>query len=488
MASATPAASTTAPDNDPLAPKPRVVQHGGEAAVLPPPRIEHADVKAKGRIGFDMLGRHSDTTGETFLPITKAALLERLTHADAWPDGQAKDARLFFQYLDHWRRQLYSARQRDIDRRYETFNPDSDLLSTRAFSASERARMQGEVVDYVQLLLKQANYVRILPEEIALLTEGSFYGLDLKVDLHAFDELLVYYRGRSTKKEQRRDARKFYRKVEFDVPIFRRLFVLFKLKPFEVRVQEVMQERKLSRKEAEKQVRKARSVLPAQVKSDNIYMKLFKNMPRSDVEMIFPNTKVSFRMLDKIKLGVTGGAGLGMGVFGAAGKIALAASNPVAAMGAVVGLGGIAVRQGVAFMNQRQRYMVVMAQNLYFHAMADNRSAMIKLADRAAEEDVKEEMLLYAVIAKAPIHRSELPAVDRGVEQWVKKAFDVEVDFDLDEALDRLLEAGLVTESAAGQLTALAPAAAARHIDEKWDKFLDHLVEDDTSIGVEVDD
>jgi len=250
----------------------------------------------------------------------------------------------------------------------------------------------------------------------------------------------------------------------------------------------VMGEQKLSRKEAEKLVRKARSVLPVQVKSDNIYMKLFKNMPRSDVEMIFPNTKVSFRMFDKVKLGVTGGAGLGMGVFGAAGKIALAASNPVAAMGAVAGLGGIAVRQGVNFMNQRQRYMVVMAQNLYFHSMADNRSSMIKLADRAAEEDVKEEMLLYSVIAKAPIRRDELAAVDQGVERWIKKVFDVDVDFDLEEALRRLLDEGLVTESADGLLTALPPAQAALHIDAKWDVFLDNLLEDDTTLGVEVDD
>ena len=488
MSSASPAASNTALSSGAPEGQPRVVQHGGETAVLLPPRIEHADVKVPGAIGFDLLGRHSDNVRETFLPITKAALLDRLTHADAWPEGQANDARRFFQYLDHWRRQLYSAGQRDVDRFYETFNPDSDLLTTRAFSASERGKMQSRVVAYVQSLLKQANYVRIMPEEISLLTQGSFYGLDLKIDLHAFDEILVYYRGRSSKKEQRRDARKFYRKVEFDVPIFRRLFVLFKLKPFETRVQEVMQENNLSRKEAEKQVRKARSVLPAQVKSDNIYMKMFKNMPRSDVEMIFPNTKVSFRMFDKVKLGVTGSAGLGMGVFGAAGKIALAASNPVAAMGAVVGLGGIAVRQGVAFMNQRQRYMVVMAQNLYFHAMADNRSAMIKLADRAAEEDVKEEMLLYSVIAKAPIRRSDLPAVDQGVERWIKKAFDVDVDFDLEEALGRLLDEGIVTESADGILTALAPTDAARHIDAKWDVFLDHLVEDDTSMGVEVDD
>ncbi len=67
---------------------------------------------------------------------------------------------------------------------------------------------------------------------------------------------------------------------------------------------------------------------------------------------------------------------------------------------ALAGLGGVAVRQATAFINQRNRYMVVMARNLYFHSMADNRGVVTLLADRAAEEDFKEEMLLYCVLAK----------------------------------------------------------------------------------------
>jgi hypothetical protein len=469
--------------------EPRVtVQHGGETAVLPAPTIQARRPDEPEPLPFDQFYRHSDKVRETFLPITKTALIDRLTHADAWAPGQAKDARRFFQYLDYWRRQCYSAGLREVDRLYEAFNPDSDLLTTRAYSQTERVGMQVHVVEHLQSLLKQANYVQVKRDEIEVLTKGTYYGLDLQVDLDDFDELLVYYRGRSTKTEQRRDPRKFYRKIEFELPIFRRLFVLFKVKPAEQRVQELMHAHKLARKEAERRVKKLRARLPAQVKSDNIYMKLFKNMPRADIEMIFPNTRVNFRMLDKLKLGLTGGAGLGMGVFGAAGKIALVASNPFAAIGAMAGLGGIAARQGANFLNQRQKYMIVMAQNLYFHAMADNRSAMIKLADRAAEEDFKEEMLLYCVIAKATVHRSQLEDVDQAIERYLKTTFDLDIDFDLMEALGRLLADGVVTESPDGFLAALPPREAALHIDAKWDVFLDNLVEDDTSVGVEIDD
>ncbi len=77
--------------------------------------------------------------------------------------------------------------------------------------------------------------------------------------------------------------------------------------------------------------------------------------------------------------------------------------------------------------------------------MADNRSAMVKLAERAAEEDVKEEMLLYSVLAKETATRKDLDAIDAAIEHYLHETFDVTVDFDLEDALGRLIEDGIVT-------------------------------------------
>ena len=99
-------------------------------------------------------------------------------------------------------------------------------------------------------------------------------------------------------------------------------------------------------------------------------------------------------------------------------------------------------------MNQKQRYMVVMAQNLYFHAMADNRGVMLKLAARAAEEDIKEEMLLYAVLTKENARRQDIPDIDAAIEQYLAASFGVSVDFDITDALDRLIADGLVDRAA----------------------------------------
>lgn len=435
---------------------------------------------------IDILAPDEKRKRERFIPVTRFALLDRLTQTHLWSPGRAAEARRFFRYLDYWRQQQYFSMLLELEQTYEAFSPDSDLLMTRKFSDDDREALKHRVFEGVESLLVRANYERIDPNDVeVILTRESHYGLDLFVDMKAFERIAIYYRGASNRKFEKRSLRKFLRKDEFDVPIFQRLFLMFKLKTVEARAEEVMREKKMTREAAIAWVERRRQHLPASINDKNIYLKLFKNIPRTDVEMIFPNTEVRFRPMDKLRLGVTAGSGLGMGAVGAAGKLALVLSNPIAAIGALAGLGGIAVRQAMGFLNQKQRYMVVMAQNLYFHTMADNRGVILKIAARGAEEDVKEEMLLYSVLAKEPATRADLPSIDLAIENYLTRIFGVKIDFEIDDALDRLIRDGIVTEKPDGTFVTLPPAEAAKHIDDKWDLFLDHLPDPISAEGYE---
>jgi hypothetical protein len=413
---------------------------------------------------------------EKFLPVTRHALLDRLTAPGLWPRGDQAQARRFLRYLDYWRRHGYTAKLLDLEQLYEPFSPDTDLLQTRKFSADERLSMQKRLTARMAELLEQGNFTRVDPADFhIILTKDSHYGLDLQVDTDAFEELLIFFRGATTVTERHRDIRKAYigwRQVK--VPVFQRLFILFKLKPFDMRVQELVEAQGLDRRKAEGIVRRQRKMLPDTVTSDCVYIKLFKNMPRSDVEMAFPNTKVRFRLFDKLKFGVTASSGFGVGVVSTVGKLALL-SNPYTLMMTLGGLGGIAVRQASAFIAQRNRYMVVLARNLYFHSMADNRGVMTLLADRAADEDIKEEMLLYTALANERFNARDLKAIDEGIEGYLQQTFGIDVDFDVSDALARLKAEGVVTELPDGTLETLPPAEAALHIDKLWDACLDQL-------------
>ena len=427
-----------------------------------------------------------DDKREKFIPVTLQAIIDRLAHRDAWPDGEAASVRRFFRYLTNWRRQSYSAKLVALGRAYEPFSPDSDLLVTRTYSAADRMSLQQQLVVGMRDLMQQANFTRIDEDDVDLvLTKESHYGLDLHVDLDAFDVLEIFYRGAVIQKATRRNPKKLYlRKEEFDVPLFQRLAIVFKLKPEDVRIREVMAKHGLDLEKAERMVKRMRGLVSDHVKPEFVYLKLFKNIPRSDIEMVFPNTKIRFRLFDKIKLGVTASGGLGVGVFGTVGKIAVA-SNPIALAGAVAGLGGIAMRQVVNFTNQRNKYMVKMAQNLYSHAHADNRGVMTLLAERAAEEDLKEEILLYTILTKEKAKERDMPAIDLAIERYLAKTFGIDVNFDVMDALHRLKEEGVVTLAEDGTLQTLAPDAAATHIDALWDRYLDDLVEDGSTEGTE---
>lgn len=446
--------------------------------------------KAAGRSPMSEVDHAALARHEHFIPVTKAALVDRLTASDNWGDEETRrEARRFFRYLDYWRLQTYTARLLDLQQDYETFSPDSDLLITRTFSDAEKNRMQHRVLTDVRYILTHANYTFVDPTNVHnILSKESFYGLDLHVDLDAFEELVIAYRGATHLTAERRKLSKFLRKEEFEVPIFRRLFVLFKLKSDERRIADLMQTSGMDRRKAQRFVKHRRRQLPKAMRDGSIYMKLFKNLPRSDLEMIFPNTEIKFKTWDKLKLGLTGSGALGAGAFGAAGKIALLASSPFVAIGAILGLGGVAFRQAMNFSNQRQKYMVVMAQNLYFHSMADNRSVLSKLAERAAEEDFKEEILLYGVLAKEHANRRDLPAIDKAIEKYLQTKFGAELDFDVKEALERLLADGVVTEDADGNLAALPPSKAAVLIDSHWDLFLDRLPDPAARDGTEAAD
>jgi hypothetical protein len=100
---------------------------------------------------------------------------------------------------------------------------------------------------------------------------------------------------------------------------------------------------------------------------------------------------------------------------------------------------------------------------------------MTLLADRAADEDIKEEMLLYTALANERLNARDLETIDRGIEGYLSAAFGIDVDFDVSDALDRLKREGIVAELDDGTLKTLSPQEAALHIDKLWDACLDQL-------------
>jgi hypothetical protein len=411
---------------------------------------------------------------ERFIPVSRYGLRARLVDMLAEGGIEANTWERALDCLAAWRHQDYRKRLLDLLEDYLPFSPDSDTASLIAFDAKTTAMARDEFIAGVERLLVQANYLRLAPEDLQrILLERSPHGLSLKVDMGDFDELVLYYRGTGVEmREERNPWRFFLTRERLEVPVFQRLFLVLKLKPVEARAAEIAASSGIDHERALKVARKRRERLPASVSSDHIYVKMFKRIPQADLEMLFPNTRVRFRPLDKLKLAVTAGGGTVAGVAGTATKL-LAATNPFTLAFGIFGLSAVIFRQAMKFFHTRNHYMMVLAQNLYFCSLANNLGALTLIADGAEEEDVKEDMLLYAFLARAPAQRDGLAAIKADVIRFLETRCGAKVDFDAEDSLRRLLADGLVISDDKGRLAAIAPDAARAHLDRLWDRLLD---------------
>ena len=112
--------------------------------------------------------------------------------------------------------------------------------------------------------------------------------------------------------------------------------------------------------------------------------------------------------------------------------------------------------------------MKTLADSLYFRNLDNNAGVFHRLVDAAEEEECKEAVLAWTFLLT---HEAALTAeaLDAVIEAFLAEQIDGPVDFEIDDALDKLERFGIVTRRDDGTLVALEPIAAARRLDEIWD-------------------
>ncbi len=373
---------------------------------------------------------------ERFIPLSSAELAELLSERHRRKHGDDPDFPRFVEGLAALYDATYARTLEELKRLYLPFNPDRDtrpITETPAASAAAKRRL----IAAIETLLQDANFDHLDQRKLnEALNKTSPYGVEVSVNLDEFQETLLFYRGTALRTDRlRRWKTLFLRRETVTIPIYRRLFVLLQLQPED-------------------------DGRPAP-----IYMKLFKDIPHSDLETIFPNTKVKMRPFDKIKLAVTGGGGAVTGIAGAVGKLT-AAANPTAAAGAVAALAGIIWKQVSSVLVQRTRYMMQLAKNLYFYNLDNNLGALAYLVELASAEEHKEALLAYHCLLERPgLNAAEL---DRTVEALIAESTGVAMDYEVHDGLGKLRRLGLLRESDGGALSVPPPAEALARLKEVW--------------------
>ncbi len=419
---------------------------------------------------------------ERFIPIARQEIVKHLlARTETWQNvREAQQFKEFCDLLTAFYHFKFLANLEQLKGSYFPFDPDTDLISLHNYEEPEKEELHQQLQTAVKSILTSANYIPMTLEELQRnFAAASYYGVNVSVDLDDFADLLIYYRGSTTRTEQVRNWKTlFFTYKTVEVPIYKRLFIMLKIKKWEDRVQEVVAElnrehpnwsREKMVKKAENRVQRARQDLPEKV-GGQIFFKSFKNIPCSDLEMIFPNPEIRLKLFDKIKLTITGGGGTVGGVLGIFFKVSTAVFNPLALIGAFVGFVGVIIRQIMAIFNHRTKYMMVLSRNLYFHNLSNNLGALSGLLDEAEEEEGKEAILAYYFLHTQSAQGSTKDSLDKAVESYLREFYGVTLDFEIDDGLRKLREQEILTE-AEGILSVLSPERACEHLDRQWDEL-----------------
>ena len=395
-----------------------------------------------------------------FIPYRKHDIVEMCLQ-DGKLAGQEDDLRQLYYMLSSIFHFEFHQIVESMKDRYAPVDPDADTL---AF-ANSRPLSDLSFVELLNNLLEKANYEGVTQDDLdAALSESSLFKIRLHVDFGDFSEVLLFCRGVSTRRER---LSSFFGLIKKDIR-----FTNYDRVVLYIRFRDDYQQGK--------------ATLPGCSPGATL-LKLFQNVPRADLEMLFPNTAVRMRTVDKLLIGVPAlvsggivlttklGASLVLlgSLFGfwfglSAEPVELNKTTLTILFIGFATLGGYLWKQFNNFKNRKLSFMQALTQNLYFKNLDNNAGVFHRLANDAEEEECKEAILAYYfLLTMGPMTRKQL---DTEIENWLLDQWHCHVDFEIDDALNKLLVLSMVSEDS-GQLSALVPEQAIKKLDKRWDDY-----------------
>lgn len=373
---------------------------------------------------------------EHFIPVRKAELIEWLCRDSRLSDRDRERFRRLCLRIDAALHESFRARLSELKAAYLPFDPDDDTQCIQPLSDEEREARYPQLFEKFIELLALANFSRLSRDELEhALAVASQWGVRLHVDFSVFARVEVFGRGDVVSRRTGRNWRRWYRREEFDVPIYQRLVIIFRLCPH-------------------------KRLVPTDV--GPIFIKIFKNIPKQDMDMLLPGTRVRMSLVDQGKIWIPTATGIGMSVFKVV-KSALwilwfGTVAGLLAFGAfLAGLAAIALKSLVGYLRTKDKYHLNLTRSLYYQNLDNNAGVLFRLIDEAEEQEVREAILAYFVLwldGNGTDWTSE--QLDLKVEELLRVGLGVEVDFEADHALEKLLKLGLVEHPGPGRWCATA--------------------------------
>lgn len=399
------------------------------------------------------MAKHPDR--DRFIRFRRREIVDLLRREDADPARFGLFARL----VEAHYHAAFQPRLEKLKEHYFPFSPDRDLRTLETWSDDDLERHEAGLLGGLTSVLDDANYEEITKDELEhALREESLFKVSLDIDFHAFDRYTLYRRGDVV---HHVEVPRFpLRKKTIAVPTFERVAMLVRFESH-----------------AYFHKRKRKNLL---FEPGSVVIKLFKNVPKADLEMLLPMTEVRMGWRDRAVLVVPGLVGAILVVLKTGTPLILAGTilwslmksqfakgeNPfdlpltyeqvaviataIFALGIIV---AFVVKQWLNFKNRKLRFLKLLSDSLYFKNLDNNEGVFLRLVDQAEEEESKELLLAYAFLRRSTLagHGPMTEAaLDEAIESWLEEHAKVHVDFEVDDALEKLLGLELATSEGEG--------------------------------------
>ena len=372
---------------------------------------------------------------EQFIPLRRGRLVQLLIED---PELGTDERTLFA----HWCKQLtvvmhaeYHERLDDVKNDYDTFDPDVATSGESEHSEQQRSEAATRLLSNLTALLQSANYQRLSRAAIEAAAEAaSDWGVNLNVDFEVFEHLEVFSRGDVISTRSRRNWWTGYRREWVDVAVYERLFVLFQLRDNER--------------------------LDGTVDARAVYLKLFKNIPKQDIDMLLPCGKFQMSWLDHGKVIVPTMSGfllaVAKGFTAAIGALIHGFWGVVAFLGFVGGTAGYGVKSFLGYLRTKDKYQLSLTRNLYYQNLDNNAGVLFRILDEAEEQECREVILAYGLLrSHAGDNGWTKEELDAAAEQFLQQALGFPVDFEVTDALQKLVRLRCATVNDAGKWRAV---------------------------------
>ena len=350
---------------------------------------------------------------EHFIPVGREKLLECLPGFENCSPTDQKNLKEFFELISSALHEEYHERQIRVQKIYEPLDPDSVIILK-----DPDTKKSSEVFTELIEILGNANYRKLSTDELETAVDNATaLGLKMKVDFSLFDELHVYGRGDEIQTWTKKSWWKFFKEEQFDVEVYQRLVIAFRLKDHEK--------------------------IPKEQSSSFVYLKSFKGIPHSDLHALLPGTQIKMSLLDRGKIIIPALSGIVLSIVKivrlmVAVTIIATLANFIKFWVIPAGIIYYVIKGFLNYKKTKDKYQLNLTRHLYFQNLNNNSGVLLRLLHEAEFQDYREMVIAYFLVWKNRKTGINAEQIHEDAEKRLKEVIELDINFEAEDALAKL--------------------------------------------------